>query len=313
MSAMTLFTFSIDNHTFEIIEVEGMLVKRNDNEFKNNFTNLTINSGQRYSVLVNANQEIGSYWMRFYTKGCYRIRRNSREIAGVVLYDNAPPGSKPIPRDVKVIKTTSCMDLPTNALIPYCDDTYTPFCEPPPPRNGSIYNMTIILDVWPFNISKIDDNDPWTQNTVGYLSPGLKGPYWDHKWSNIKNNTFLEVLKLNKTSDPKRWDITLNAYNLNEEKVHDIYFNSALISLFYFQCNNYLHVIMILNLHLDIDELEHPIHLHGHFFYVLGFGTNSSNIILNEINPIQRDTITVPPRGYIIQILYYHAFFTFVD
>jgi FtsP/CotA-like multicopper oxidase with cupredoxin domain len=64
---------------------------------------------------------------------------------------------------------------------------------------------------------------------------------------------------------------------------------------------------MILNLHLDIDPLEHPIHLHGHFFYVLGFGYNFTgdfpDYSLNEINPIQRDTITVPPRGYIIQIL----------
>jgi FtsP/CotA-like multicopper oxidase with cupredoxin domain len=234
MSAMALFTFQIEKHTFEVIEVEGMLVKRNNNVRDKSFTELTINSGQRYSILVNANQENGFYWMRLYSKGCHRIPEFNQEIVGVVLYDNVePPTSKPDALDVD----TSCTDLPMNALIPYCDDTtyktYTLFCGRPPPRDGYIYNMTIILDTWPFNISKIDDKDPWNQNVVGYLSPGLKGPYWDHKWSNIKNNTFLEVLKLNKTSKPKRWDTTLNIYNLNETKVHDIFFNSTLIILFY--------------------------------------------------------------------------------
>ncbi|RIA85487.1 multicopper oxidase [Glomus cerebriforme] len=276
MSAMTMYNFAIDNHTFEIIEVEGMLVERNKAFSTANFTELPINTGQRYSILVNANQKSGVYWMRFNSIGCYRDPgTNPPELRAIVDYDNSdavPPDS------VHQNQTEYCKDLPINALIPYCgknhnDPTYTLFCKPPPCRNGAIYNMTIILDTTYGFIGKIDDNDPWEQNVAGFLSPEIRSTYLDHKWTHVKNNTFLEVLKLSNDPKPKSWDKSFNAYNLNEAKVVDVFFN-------------------------NIDPLEHPIHLHGHFFYVLGVGNNIKFYSLNEVNPIQRDTLTVPSRGW---------------
>lgn len=307
---MSLFTFSIQNHSFEVIEVEGMLVKRNKDVFKSNFTELTINSGQRYSILVNANQKIGAYGLRFYSNGCQRNQGFTQEIIGTVLYDGYDDVNKQLEAKFNQART-SCTDLPKDALIPYCDHTSYPlFCNPPP-KNNSYFEMKIIIAT---TVKNLFGDDPYKQNVAGTLSKKTFQPYLDHLWSNLKNNTLLDIYK-----DISTHNSTKNFYNLNEAKVvQDIFFNSTLIILF-FQYNRHLHVIMILNLHLDIDELEHPIHLHGHFFYVLGFGKSFAKISpnydysLNEINPIQRDTITVPSRGYIIQILFYHAFFSFAN
>ncbi|KAI7351268.1 laccase-like multicopper oxidase [Hortaea werneckii] len=53
----------------------------------------------------------------------------------------------------------------------------------------------------------------------------------------------------------------------------------------------------------DPFNTEHPIHLHGHDFYVLGQGTgvwdgDSSNLMF--ANPPRRDTAQLPARGYLI-------------
>lgn len=50
--------------------------------------------------------------------------------------------------------------------------------------------------------------------------------------------------------------------------------------------------------------VPHPIHLHGHDFFVLGQKENavwSGDIsTLNMINPIRRDTATLPALGYLV-------------
>lgn len=49
--------------------------------------------------------------------------------------------------------------------------------------------------------------------------------------------------------------------------------------------------------------LPHPIHLHGHDFYILGKGSGTwdgSTTGLNFANPTRRDTATLPPGGYLL-------------
>ncbi|KAI0252556.1 laccase [Lactifluus subvellereus] len=52
------FVFSIDDHTMTVIEVEGTNVRPLDVD------SLEIFAGQRYSVVVKANQPVANYWMR---------------------------------------------------------------------------------------------------------------------------------------------------------------------------------------------------------------------------------------------------------
>lgn len=48
--------------------------------------------------------------------------------------------------------------------------------------------------------------------------------------------------------------------------------------------------------------VPHPIHLHGHDFFVLaqGTGTYSSSVVLNTDNPPRRDTAMLPASGYLV-------------
>ncbi|KAH9479141.1 Acyl-coenzyme A oxidase 2 [Psilocybe cubensis] len=52
------FVFSIDGHTMKIIEVEG------ENVVPIDVDSIQIFAGQRYSFVLNANQEIDNYWIR---------------------------------------------------------------------------------------------------------------------------------------------------------------------------------------------------------------------------------------------------------
>ncbi|KAF9459163.1 multicopper redoxase [Collybia nuda] len=58
MSCEPNFTFSIDNHTMAIIEADG------ENTVPLEVDSIQIHAGQRYSVVVTANQDVGNYWVR---------------------------------------------------------------------------------------------------------------------------------------------------------------------------------------------------------------------------------------------------------
>lgn len=58
MSCEPAWTFAIDGHKFTVIEADGV------NTLPLVVDSLTIYTGQRYSLILNADQDIGNYWMR---------------------------------------------------------------------------------------------------------------------------------------------------------------------------------------------------------------------------------------------------------
>ncbi|KAH9053263.1 Cupredoxin [Lactarius vividus] len=76
------FTFSIDNHQLLIIEVDG------ENTQPLRVDSLEIFAGQRYSVVLNANQPINNYWIR----AVPNVVR-SQDVTGLAIlrYLEAPP------------------------------------------------------------------------------------------------------------------------------------------------------------------------------------------------------------------------------
>jgi iron transport multicopper oxidase len=58
LSCEPAYTFSIDQHVLTIIEVDGV------NHQPLAVDGLTIYAGQRYSVILNANQPVNNYWVR---------------------------------------------------------------------------------------------------------------------------------------------------------------------------------------------------------------------------------------------------------
>jgi iron transport multicopper oxidase len=77
------FTFSIDSHQFHVIEVEGQNVQ------PLLVDSLQIFVGQRYSVVLEANQPIGNYWIRALPLNAGRNFSEFNNVA-ILRYEGAP-------------------------------------------------------------------------------------------------------------------------------------------------------------------------------------------------------------------------------
>ncbi|KAF0550237.1 multicopper oxidase [Gigaspora margarita] len=85
--ALLSFTFSIDEHAMDVIEVEGMMTKRHT------IHRLIINVAQRYSVIVTANKLVSNFWMRADLQiKCYNaigIEHLNPYVKAIVHYEGA--------------------------------------------------------------------------------------------------------------------------------------------------------------------------------------------------------------------------------
>ncbi|CAG8513572.1 5664_t:CDS:2 [Dentiscutata heterogama] len=113
-STFSAFIFSIDEHSLDVIEVEGMITKRHT------VHRLPINVAQRYSVIVEANQPKAKYWMRGEMETTCFAQQNpnlNSLVKAVVSYagcDDKDPSSKAWSDSVK-----DCVDLDASDLKPY--------------------------------------------------------------------------------------------------------------------------------------------------------------------------------------------------
>ncbi|KAG9308059.1 laccase [Chiua virens] len=90
------FNFTIDGHRMTIIEVDGDEVEPVEVD------SIPILAGQRYSVVVNANQAIGNYWIRTLTNLAGASFDNNQNMA-ILRYQGAPdedPSSAPGPHEL---------------------------------------------------------------------------------------------------------------------------------------------------------------------------------------------------------------------
>lgn len=138
-----------------------------------------------------------------------------------------------------------------------------------------------------------DDED--LSDLVPYLSQDASSPYYNAS-EPVTLGTNSENLfrwKLNGTSMEVYWDTPtlLQIYNNNTTFTN----SSGVIELP--DANEWSYVIIETTL-----TVPHPIHLHGHDFYILaqGTGTYSSSDIGTLINPPRRDVAMLPSAGYLV-------------
>ncbi|KAG0369235.1 hypothetical protein BGZ54_010522 [Gamsiella multidivaricata] len=127
------FQFSIDNHTLTVIEADGVDMQPVDVQ------RVPIHVAQRYSVIVQANQAIGNYWIRAaMNTNCFNVDNGALNpnTTAIVHYEGASNsqqadtqdwGSKPWPG--------RCLDLTSEMLKPF-------FARDAPPAD-----VQIILDM----------------------------------------------------------------------------------------------------------------------------------------------------------------------
>ncbi|PTU17965.1 hypothetical protein P175DRAFT_0444000 [Aspergillus ochraceoroseus IBT 24754] len=230
------FKFMIDNHTLTVIAMDLVPIQPYTTD------SISIAMGQRYDVIVTANQAstASSFWLRAIPQEACSANESVDNIKGIFYYGDEPtiPETNPWPFN------NSCADEPMSSLIPHLD-------------------MIVHSPDW----------EAVTDLTVGRNKANL------FRW--YLNSTTMEVF----------WDNPTLLQIANNETVFQK--SNAVISLP--NENEWVYLIINTN-HKD----PHPIHLHGHDFFVLAQGANHWNGSLVTQNPPRRDTAVLPAYGYLV-------------
>ncbi|KAF2726351.1 multicopper oxidase [Polychaeton citri CBS 116435] len=250
MSVDNHFMMSLDGHQLTVIEADFVPI------IPYNTTWIFLGIGQRYDVIINANQAPGSYWFRAEVQdqaGCGTNFANGN-ILSIFSYTGHTTET---PISQKTSYTQRCTD--ETKLVPYWN-SYVP--------TGSIPD---------FNVMTTNINN--TNNPDGSISVfwNVNGSALDVAW----DQPTLKYVKDGNTNYPS----TANLIQLPTEDKWTYW------------------VIQGLGGSPFTVEVPHPIHLHGHDFYVLGTGqgrwADSNRNSLNYKNPTRRDVAMLPQSGWL--------------
>ncbi|KAF9206940.1 hypothetical protein BGZ49_001534 [Haplosporangium sp. Z 27] len=259
-SAAASFLFSIDNHVLQVIEADGTDLSPFTVE------SLPINAGQRYSVIVMANQEVDNYWMRAEVgMACLPNTPSNLDptILGIISYQGANSKVEPTsvgrfvpvppkegePPQVNPAFVEACRDLDLNSLHPLKPQ---PILEP-------ITNSFLVRIS--FKKNPVDDIVRAYLNDISFSADAWNPTIVQNLNSSVVYTTEQHVMKV-----------------LRRDAVVQIILDNSLGG-------------------------EHPFHLHGHTFQVIAQGEGvyeEAKTVINSINPLRRDTATVPRHGFTV-------------
>jgi FtsP/CotA-like multicopper oxidase with cupredoxin domain len=231
----THFKFMIDNHTFAVVTSDLVAIEPYSASV------LDIGIGQRYDIIVKANQTAGNYWLRAIPQVACSDNDNSDNIKAIVTYS-----------------TVSIADPTTTAYdyVDGCDDETA--------------NIVPYLSM----DAGAEDNEDQFEITVGQSGAVFK-------WF-VSDTTFMS-----EWDDPSLLQVWNNETSFKTQE-HVISLPDA---------NTWTYFIIETAV-----AVPHPIHLHGHDFYILAqeTGTYGSDTVLNTSNPPRRDVALLPASGYLV-------------
>ncbi|KAK0231920.1 laccase lcc5 [Armillaria nabsnona] len=143
------FKFSIYNHTMTIIEVDGV------NHLPYTVDEIEIFSGQRYSFVLNADQEIGNYWIR--ADPSVGTQGFESGINSAILRYNGADNVEP---DPVIIRSVS----------PMRETQLAPLENPGAPGFPEIGGVDVALNL-AFNFSGPEDSGNFTINNYTFIPP----------------------------------------------------------------------------------------------------------------------------------------------
>ncbi|KAF8515454.1 Cupredoxin [Gautieria morchelliformis] len=167
MSAIVPFRFAVEGHSFIVIEVDGV------NHQPITATSLSISAGQRYSVILNANQRIANYWIAYPSRflgGTTTVtnpRYNGTDAFGILCYRGAPCGE---PMTPQLIAEASDMEGASGALQEY---QLKPLANMPPP-GGDIPDIIVKINFTttrPGGSTTVGVGNKWLINGFQYIPP----------------------------------------------------------------------------------------------------------------------------------------------
>ncbi|KAL6959308.1 L-ascorbate oxidase [Sarracenia purpurea var. burkii] len=273
LTALSALNFEIQDHNMTVVEADGHYVK----PFV--VQNLFIYSGETYSVLIKADQDSSiNYWISSKV-----VSRNSTTPNGLAVFNyypnhpkRQPPKTPPIGPAWNDVDSRIAQSLKIKALQGYI---YSP-----PPTSDRVIVMLNTQNT-------IDGYVRWSINNVSFNLPHT--PYLIALKRNLKH-------VFNQKPPPSGYDfLNYNIYsppkNVNATSSNAIYrlkFNSV-VDIILQNANT-----------MTINNSEtHPWHLHGHDFWVMGYGEGKFDMYndpkkYNLVDPIMKNTVSVQPYGW---------------
>ncbi|KAI1079514.1 hypothetical protein F5B20DRAFT_571008 [Whalleya microplaca] len=292
-SSFLSYWFSVDNHTLSIVELDGVEIEPLPAR------GVYLNLGQRVSVILTANQTAGDYYMRaslpqtcFLPYAPYSsagLEAAEYAVRGVLSYEggdgddgggggdsdgsaNAP--AKPIG---SAGNTTNPYGVENNGVRgdvwEGCDDM--PFDMPVPMRRQPAVNVSESnMHYIEYMFRQAQDVNRIFINKTAYSPLPNNATLWkavEQQFTASEANSY------------NSWDFGLNQQVLlipDADRGSQIVINSR-------------------------DAMEHPWHLHGHTFQIVGwgsglFGSAPGSTTWNLDNPMRRDTVTVPAFSHVV-------------
>eukprot|EP00899_Mesostigma_viride_P000838 jgi/Mesvir1/10755/Mv13824-RA.1 len=270
---LVMTNFAIEGHALTVVAADGFAVK------PYTVTDLDINVGQRFDVLLTANQTGGNYWVAVYP----RFRVGAPPTFGVLHYANAsarlPTSPRPLPG--------APLPLPDDATTAYAHVRQVRARQGPPggvpaPNKKFLFISTQM---------RADGYILWGLNNITERMPAT--PYLHQLYfDKVAYNSILPAQPL-VTWDYQRTQVE-EGISINGVK------GDSLIHLNY---GDVVEVVIQNTPALNGVHEQHPWHLHGHHMYVMGFGQGNykasvDDASFNTVDPPLQDTFSLLPRGW---------------
>ncbi|CAA0805908.1 Plant L-ascorbate oxidase [Striga hermonthica] len=275
-TSLASLNLAFGNHMVEVVEADGNYVQ------PFNTSNIYIYPGETYSILLRTNQDpTQNYWIRVAvvardpkTHPALTFLQYSPNSASV-LPSSAPPPA-PLWNDFPAAKNFSKQILAR-------DDT----THPPPPATSKPRTLVLLNTQ-----NLIDGRTKWALNNISLVLPTT--PYL----AAIKNN-IPDAFDRRTLPD---WPEYIGGYDITKPPENTAATTGDMV--YTFGTNETVDVILQnANVLAPVGKSEaHPWHLHGHDFWVLGYGegkfTEDDRKGFNVKNPPARFTTVVYPFGW---------------
>ncbi|KAF3098746.1 hypothetical protein TWF706_006751 [Orbilia oligospora] len=269
MSTTYMQTLWIDGHNFTVAAADFVPIE----PYRTDMINIAI--GQRYDIIVEANAdtcEQTDFWINMKTclipPGALPVECSTEDArSGIVRYDSRSTKNPPTISNCRNQKL--CRDEPKQLIKPILKKSV------PPPPSGMLDGFFV----------------SWDPSSNGSKT-SQKGTEW--RW-NMANSTFFVDW-----AEPTYSYLSLEGSKMPFPHSYQPIYLSEKNQWAYFVINANFTRIEKMPLRLD-----HPIHLHGHDFFVLAQVTNEQfdknvPVTYDLDNPMRRDTTVLPGGGFLV-------------
>ncbi|XP_008231141.1 PREDICTED: L-ascorbate oxidase-like [Prunus mume] len=269
-TALASLNLAIGNHKMVVVEADGNYVQ----PFA--VDDLDIYSGESYSVLITTNQDpSNNYWLSVGVRG-----REPKTQQGLTILNYHPNSASKLPASSPPV-TPLWNDY--NHSKSFTNKIFASMGSPKPPRN---YDRRITL----LNTqNKLNGYTKWAINNVSLTLPPT--PYLGSIKNGLRN-------AFNQENPPESFS---NDYDVMKPPVNP---NTTTGNGVYMLGMNTTVDVILQNanaLSANVSEI-HPWHLHGHDFWILGYGegkfSTKDEKKLNLKNPPLRNTAVIFPYGW---------------